>query len=62
MNSQHKNTNAKGDFILKTSFKHLFKDFYYIEINVTQVWYENLIFKHLKFKFPTHSTPTTYLP
>ena len=29
-----------GDFILKTGFKHCFKDFWYTEINLTQIWYD----------------------
>ena len=31
MNSQHKNINSNGDFVLKTGFKIRFKDFYGIQ-------------------------------
>jgi hypothetical protein len=34
VNSQHKNTNSKGDFV------RLFKDFWYTKINPTQIWYD----------------------
>ena len=41
MNSQHQNTNLKGDFVLKKpGLNVLLKDFWYIKIDPTQIWYD----------------------
>ena len=43
-NFQHKNTNSKGDFVLKNlSYIFFFKDFWYTNRNLTHIWYKNSI-------------------
>ena len=54
MNSQHENTNFKGDFVQKKNgLKVHFK-----ELNLTPIKFgmTNLINNHLSLTFPTHKT------
>ena len=37
-NSQHENTNSKGDFVLKTGFKCFFFFFWYKDTNLSQTY------------------------
>ena len=36
VNSQHKNINSKGDYVLKNRFKHSFKNIWYTKIDLSQ--------------------------
>ena len=41
VNSQHYNTNSKGDFLLKKTVLNVrFRVFLYTKINPTKIWYE----------------------
>ena len=40
VNSQHKNTNSKGDFYSKTGLNVRMKDFWNTYLNLTQIWYD----------------------
>ena len=50
MNSQHKNKNSKGDFVLKPFLNVRFIDFWYAKINLTQIWYDEFNQLALKVK------------
>ena len=56
MNSQHLNINSRGDFVLQKLFINVcFKDFWYIKVDMTQIWYMiNSIDTHLRLKSPPY--------
>ena len=56
VNSQHLNTNSKGDFDSKKGFERSFSRFLVYKINPTQIWYDKLKVKnflHTHYEFLT---------